>query len=169
MSLTRAYERIAAESPIAALRASGPLSYAQLVESLGLVVEVEGHARDYQGESWYVLRDAETGAWGSLSYGWGCCPGCDALQACREDHEVEALRLGLWDSIRWHAGRKAMAAWWENEPWPLHFMWHARDFWAFWRDACRVLGLDAKSLWLKNGGSDVWRERRRRQSHSQAP
>lgn len=76
--------------------------YEGLVDSFGVEIVFSEHDDDYQGDSFYLLKDAE-GRYGFLSFGWGSCSGCDAYQAIwneGNDALVE-LRDELWESVRW--------------------------------------------------------------------
>lgn len=83
--------------------------YGQLVDSFEVDVEFEEHDNDYQGDSYYLLRDG--GRYGVLVFGWGSCSGCDALQSCDTLSEVTALRDSLWESVRWFDSRDDLRAW----------------------------------------------------------
>lgn len=74
--------------------------YESLVDSFEVEAMLEEHDHDYQGDSFYLLRN-RSGEYGILIFGWGSCSGCDALQACSSLNDVENLRDSLWDSIVW--------------------------------------------------------------------
>lgn len=76
--------------------------YEGLVDSFGVEVVFSEHDEDYQGDSFYLLKDAE-GRYGFLNFGWGSCSGCDAYEAIRGDGNdaLEELRDELWESVSW--------------------------------------------------------------------
>jgi len=76
----------------------GTGDYQPMLDSFGTILAQEDEA-NYQGDS-LVLYQSES-RFGILSFGWGSCSGCDALQACDSIEEVEELRLELFNSIKW--------------------------------------------------------------------
>jgi hypothetical protein len=77
-------------------------SYEGMVDSFGVDVLLVEESNDYQGDSFYLLKDAE-GRYGYLSFGWGSCSGCDAFQAaqCEGGNALEELRDELWEDVKW--------------------------------------------------------------------
>lgn len=73
--------------------------YGTLVDSFEVETLLEEHDHDYQGDSYYLLKNGHQ--FGLLAFGWGSCSGCDALQAASSHAEVVALRDRLWESIEW--------------------------------------------------------------------
>lgn len=92
-------------------------SYDDLVTSFGYERRLEVEDGSYQGDTRALLRNPETGEWGVLYFGWGSCSGCDALQACSDEREVEALREELHGQIVWKADAAAMLAYLEKHDW----------------------------------------------------
>lgn len=75
-------------------------SYDELVDSFEVEVVFDEHDNDYQGDSYYLLKDGDK--YGILVFGWGSCSGCDALEACYGDlAEATRLRDSLWESVDW--------------------------------------------------------------------
>lgn len=75
-------------------------SYYSLVASTGVEVFDSEDDDDYQGDSFALVRDGDR--WGWLTFGWGSCSGCDALQAAEGDEEeLSELREQLIVSIVW--------------------------------------------------------------------
>jgi len=75
-------------------------SYGELVDSFEVEEVFSEHDNDYQGDSFYLLKDGNK--YGILIFGWGSCSGCDALEAIGGNHkEVTAFRDDLWNSIQW--------------------------------------------------------------------
>lgn len=74
--IARTYAQVQEETPAATLFGDGyAYDYKALVDSFGFEIEADGHADDYQGDSWYLFRDPETESWGYLCFGWGSCSG----------------------------------------------------------------------------------------------
>lgn len=76
--------------------------YEGLVDSFGVEIVFDEHDDDYQGDSFYLLKDAE-GRYGFLNFGWGSCSGCDAYQDAEVEggNALEVLRDELWESVNW--------------------------------------------------------------------
>jgi hypothetical protein len=53
----------------------------------------------YQGDSLYLIRKGER--YGVLTFGWGSCSGCDALEAVDTQADLDALQDDLERGIRW--------------------------------------------------------------------
>jgi hypothetical protein len=76
--------------------------YSDLVTSCGYEILVSVSEGDYQGDTWYLLRSLQdVTRYGMLTFGWGSCSVCDALQACDNNEDYEALRESLDGSITW--------------------------------------------------------------------
>ncbi len=76
------------------------VSYENIVSSFGDIL-VEVNEDSYQGSSWVLLK-AKNNQFGYLTYAWGSCSGCDALEACDDNKEREELHSELWNSITWN-------------------------------------------------------------------
>lgn len=76
------------------------VEYEDIVSSFGNVL-VEVNEDDYSGSSWVLLK-AKDNRFGYLTYSWGSCSGCDALEACDSIEEREELHSELWNSITWN-------------------------------------------------------------------
>lgn len=92
------------------------LSYDSIIEHLGTVV-VSTEEDAYQGSSYYVLKDERDGRYGYLTFGWGSCSGCDALEGCSSYDELQELVDGLESSIRWFPTKNALKAWAKDFDW----------------------------------------------------
>lgn len=75
------------------------IGYEEIVNSFEYETILMREDDDYQGDSYYLLRDGLR--LGILVFGWGSCSGCDARQACCGLGELTALRDELHDSIKW--------------------------------------------------------------------
>lgn len=110
----------------------GP-SYSDLVESFATIV-IQEDDDDYQGDSRLLVTD-ETGRYGLLTFGWGSCSGCDALQAAEGDEtEVYKLRDDLARSVHWEDNAADLVAYINAKDWSLDY---ASGGGQAWRD--RVL------------------------------
>lgn len=76
-------------------------SYEGLIDSFGVEIVLDEHDDDYQGDSFYLLRDNDR--FGYLAFGWGSCSGCDAFEAARDDGNIAVVELRdeLWSSVVW--------------------------------------------------------------------
>lgn len=74
-------------------------SYEDLVGSLGVEIILWRSDEDYQGDSYVAVKDGDR--YGYLTFGWGSCSGCDALEACSSVDEFSALRDDLEGGITW--------------------------------------------------------------------
>ena len=84
----------------------GCFNYRDLINAHGYEINVYVSERDYQGDSIaFVYKDNKDGrGYGWLTFGWGSCSGCDALQACDEDLICLArLSRDLVNGIIWHS------------------------------------------------------------------
>lgn len=72
--------------------------YDPIIDNFGNVVE-KIDIGGYQGDT-LVFYDNH-GCYGFLSFGWGSCSGCDALQACSTLDDVQELMDDLYNSIKW--------------------------------------------------------------------
>lgn len=102
----------------------GPYDYEPMVESFGKIL-VETHVNDYQGDSWYLLKKDDL--YGYLSFGWGSCSGCDALQRCSSLEEVAELYNQLKNSITWRA-KEETAKWFAEHDWEGDYCYYEEEF-----------------------------------------
>ena len=101
----------------------GVADYNPLLKSLGeIILQVDD--KDYEGDSRILFQKGSE--IGLLIFGWGSCSGCDALQACDSYEEVETLRAGLVQEIKW-LDQKAMLEYMEGKDWGLDYAWQADE------------------------------------------
>jgi hypothetical protein len=82
-------------------------SYEDLVSKpTGLTVVLSEWLGDYQGDAVTVLKDGRR--YGFLTFGYGSCSGCDALQAVENMEDLSGLYENLIDSIQWFASLDAL-------------------------------------------------------------
>lgn len=93
------------------------MSYHELIEDRAIKILLDTEDNDYQGNSFLLVqRVPPTRDLGFLSYGWGSCSGCDALEAAYGDPQALA-ELGdeLVAGTRWFDGAEALYAWMQDE------------------------------------------------------
>lgn len=93
-------------------------SYRDIISSFGFEILISKDENNYQGDSWYLLKD--NARYGYLCFGWGSCSGCDALEACDTLAELDELRDKLLNSIIWKNSKQDMkdyfkTKWWDGE------------------------------------------------------
>jgi hypothetical protein len=113
--------------------------YGDIVRTFEHEILLESHDNDYQGDSRYLLRDNDTGAYGYLNFGWGSCSGCDALQACGSVAEVERFRDGLHASIQWRPSAAELLDFMRKRDWPTQYEWASDETKQFVADAITLL------------------------------
>lgn len=92
--------------------------YQPMLEAFGkIAIQVDDGG--YQGDS-RLLYD-ENGKIGYLIFGWGSCPGCDALQACDSIEEVQELCDELQGDIKWFDSKKEALEWFTTHDWEGDF------------------------------------------------
>jgi hypothetical protein len=94
-------------------------SYSELVESFEVEVLVTVQDDNWQGDTRHLLRDGDR--YGLLTFGWGSCSGCDALEACRGVAEVTELRDQLWSNVHWERDAGAMLVYIDGKDWALDY------------------------------------------------
>lgn len=103
--------------------------YEGLIESFGVEVVLDEHDDDYQGDSFYILRDAED-RYGFLAFGWGSCSGCDAFSSAWDsgDAALVELRDELWDDVEWHDSLDDLRVVFDEEDVQLKWYGHSKAF-----------------------------------------
>lgn len=74
-------------------------SYADVALSFCNSTELWEEDGDYQGSSHALIRKNDS--WAYLTFSWGSCSFCDALQSCESVQELEDLAASLESSCRW--------------------------------------------------------------------
>jgi hypothetical protein len=101
-------------------RLVGDESYSDLVKSTGVAILVENSDDDYQGDTRMLVKQGRR--YGILTFGWGSCSGCDALEAAGSNVEALAkLRQDIYDQIHWERGPRAMLNYIEGKDWSLDY------------------------------------------------
>jgi len=111
-------------------------SYDQIIARFGdVVIKVEDD--DYQGDTrvlyrhWHWKDGRDVQRIGYLRFGWGSCSGCDALQACTSEEEVEDLINELRSSIKWFDSKEEALEFFENHDWKGDYSYRMKGQLAF--------------------------------------
>jgi hypothetical protein len=74
-----------------------------------------------RGDTLALLRDGKR--YGFLTFGWGSCPGCDALQLVDDDRVgATKLRDELWSQVHWENDAESMASYLHERDWKGIFL-----------------------------------------------
>ena len=79
-----------------------------------IIIKVEDGG--YQGDTLLVYKN-EKNQFGFLSFGWGSCSGCDALQACDTVEDLQELMDHLYNSIIWFDSKDALSTFVKEHDW----------------------------------------------------
>lgn len=82
--------------------------------------------QNYQGDSFLIYE--KDGKYGYLTFGWGSCSGCDALQGCNSISEVQELMDRLYSSIEWFDSLDALKEYFKETDWTLQYQYSIREF-----------------------------------------
>jgi len=98
--------------------------YMPLIKSIdpGIDWLVAVDENDYQGDSLLLGKARDTGKFYFLTYGWGSCSGCDALQGCENWDDLESLRQDLAKDMREFASASEFLEWLRTKDWTLEFI-----------------------------------------------
>lgn len=99
--------------------------YTPMLEEFGTIILREDD-EGYQGDSFLIYHNDNK--YGYLSFGWGSCSGCDALQGCRTISEVQELMDSLYDDIVWYDSIKELQDHFGNTDWDLKWEGHSSSF-----------------------------------------
>lgn len=77
---------------------SPPMSYDEIVATQGEILK-DWVMGDWQGDYIYLLKKDDK--YSAVVIGYGSCSGCDALQACDNDEDFEALKQDVLRTIVW--------------------------------------------------------------------
>lgn len=73
-------------------------SYDSMVASAGTIVK-DWNIGDYQGDFVYLLKNEDK--FGFVVVGYGSCSGCDALENCSNQEQVDQLKESIINDIFW--------------------------------------------------------------------
>lgn len=137
-------------------------SYSDLPKIWGFDVLVWEEESNYQGDTLAVLRTGscvrhddcrthpEIGRacagsdpqFGFLTFGWGSCSGCDALQACETAKDYAELADQLRGSIQWYDSLRALREALDARDWEASSV--AAKLVRRFRDALRKVSVNAR-------------------------
>lgn len=99
--------------------------YQPMLNEFGKILLQEDES-GYQGDSFLVYE--KDGKFGYLTFGWGSCSGCDALQACQSITEIQELMDSLYNSIKWFDTLTELKDYFADKDWSLCYEWHISEF-----------------------------------------
>ena len=101
--------------------------YGELVATMPGYVLHSFDVGDYQGDTFYLLKDGTR--YGVLVFGYGSCSGCDALQGCESDvQRVTELRNDMYNSIVWRESAEMMRDYLNTRDWSLEWYGNMNDW-----------------------------------------
>lgn len=109
--------------------------YTPMLEEFGDILLREDD-EGWQGDSFLIYHNDNK--YGYLSFGWGSCSGCDALQSCKTISEVQELMDSLYNEIEWYESIKELKESFDDTDWELKWEGHSS---AFQRLAKKVMEL----------------------------
>lgn len=108
-------------------------SYTPMLKEFGeIIIRVDEDG--YQGDSYLIYKDGDR--YGYLSFGWGSCSGCDALQGCCSISEVQELMDKLYNDIKWFDSKVLLKEYFNTRDWTLEWSWYCSEF----RDFLKKVG-----------------------------
>lgn len=72
--------------------------YDAIVKTFGDIF-AKAEDNDYQGDSLYLIKSEQ---YGIVTFGWGSCSGCDALQAVDRQADLDRLQDDIERGITWY-------------------------------------------------------------------
>ena len=84
-----------------------------------IIIQVDSN--DYQGDSLLIYKN-DKNHFGFLSFGWGSCSGCDALQACDTVEDLQELMDHLYNSIIWFDSKDALSTFVNEHDWKSDYI-----------------------------------------------
>lgn len=90
------------------------IGYEDLYKQFGTpLIKVE--IGSYQGDTLVALE--KEGKYGYLTFGWGSCSYCDALQGCKYFDDLQNLSDHLESSIQWFDSKEELKKWVNTHDW----------------------------------------------------
>lgn len=99
--------------------------YQPMLNEFGNIL-LQKDEQDYQGDSFLIYEKDDK--YGYLTFGWGSCSGCDALQACNTIDEVQELMDKLYSDIKWFNSLDALKEYFEEIDWTLKYQYSIPEF-----------------------------------------
>lgn len=107
------------------VEAFGVWDYNPMLKEFGnIIIKIDEDG--YQGDSFILYKKDDK--YGFLTFGWGSCSGCDALQGCKNIEEVQELMDSLYNSIQWFDDLKSAKSYFETRDFDLDWMGHSQAF-----------------------------------------
>ena len=119
--------------------------YEPLLNSLGCSILVKYDQDNYQGDSWILYRDENRNLLGYLSFGWGSCPGCYALQICTSYDDLRKLQQRLYDDIIWFDSLDEAENYFDESKRSGDYAWSFDEYKDFVKDALNYIKSIKKS------------------------
>ena len=82
---------------------------------------------EYDGDSLLIFYDVAGYRWGFLCFGWGSCPGCDALQDTNCWHDFAKLANELADQTVWFEYHAGLVEWLANRDWESNYLYYVTE------------------------------------------
>jgi hypothetical protein len=102
--------------------------YQPMLDEFGeIILQVDEDG--YQGDSFLIYKDSER--YGYLTFGWGSCGRCDALQACKTSKQVQELMDDLYHSIEWFDTLEELKTCFVIRDWSLRYEYYVDKFKTF--------------------------------------
>jgi hypothetical protein len=116
-----------------------PPTYAALLNKIGRVVLCESFG-SYDGD-YYVLFQSRD-QYGYLTFSYGSCSGCDALEACEAQEDVDRLQERLAASTKWGTAKDVVE--WFLAAGDRHefYYYYPQDFVVFAKKMIATVGLN---------------------------
>ena len=99
--------------------------YQPMLNEFGSII-LQKDEQNYQGDSFLIYEKNDK--YGYLTFGWGSCSGCDALQACNTIDEVQELMDKLYSDIKWFDSLDALKEYFEETDWTLKYKYSIPEF-----------------------------------------
>lgn len=99
--------------------------YQPMLNEFGNII-LQKDEQNYQGDSFLIYEKDDK--YGYLTFGWGSCSGCDALQGCNSISEVQELMDRLYSSIEWFDSLDALKEYFKETDWPLKYEYSIPEF-----------------------------------------
>lgn len=117
----------------------GWYDYHPMLNAFGNIV-IQVDESGYQGDSWLLYDEKDK--IGYLTFGWGSCSGCDALQSCGTLEDVQRVCDSLQDSIKWFDNKTQALEWFNAHDWEGDYCWYLDEAKKFVKKCIEYLSAD---------------------------